>query len=100
MPARGRRRETIARHWPAGTRVSEPAGGLSLWLELADGVEGAALFEAALEQGIGTLPGHLFSSRGDYRRHLRLSCGLRWDAKMEQALRTLGALADRLRRKQ
>lgn len=93
-------REAIARHWPAGTRVSEPAGGLSLWLELADGVEGAALFEAALEQGIGTLPGHLFSSRGDYRRHLRLSCGLRWDAKMEQALRTLGATADRLRQRQ
>lgn len=92
-------REAIARHWPAGTRVSEPAGGLSLWLELPDGVEGGALFEAALAHGIGTLPGHLFSSRGDWRQHLRLSCGLRWDAKMEQALRTLGATADRLRRR-
>ncbi len=92
-------REAIARHWPAGTRVSEPAGGMALWLELADGVEGGALFEAALAQGIGTLPGHLFSNRDDYRHHLRLSCGLRWDAKMEQALRALGATADRLRRR-
>lgn len=93
-----RYRDVIARHWPAGTRVSEPAGGMALWLELADGVEGQALFEAALAQGIGTLPGHLFSNRDEYRHHLRLSCGLLWDAKIDQALRALGATAGRLRR--
>lgn len=93
-----RYRDAIARHWPAGTRVSEPAGGMALWLELPAGVEGQALFEAALTQGIGTLPGHLFSSRGEYREHLRLSCGLPWDAKIEDALRALGAMATGLRK--
>lgn len=88
-----RYREAIARHWPAGTCVSEPAGGLALWLELPARIEGQALFEAALAQGIGVLPGHAFSSRGDYRHHLRLSFGPRWSATIEDALRRLGALA-------
>ncbi|HEY0660134.1 MAG TPA: PLP-dependent aminotransferase family protein [Lysobacter sp.] len=88
-----RYRQAIAEHWPAGTCASEPAGGLSLWVELPALVEGQTLFEAALARGIGTLPGHLFSSRGDYRHHLRLSCGLPWSVEVERALRTLGKLA-------
>lgn len=91
-----RYREVIAQHWPEGTRVSEPAGGMALWLELPAPLEGQALFEAALARGIGTLPGHLFSNRGDYRHHLRLSCGLKWDAPVEAGLRTVGSLAQRL----
>lgn len=92
-----RYREAIVRHWPADTGVSEPAGGMALWLELPAQIEGQALFEAALARGIGTLPGPLFSNRGNYRHHLRLSCGLRWDAKVEEALRALGLLAKQMR---
>lgn len=88
-----RYRAAIARYWPAGCGVCEPAGGLVLWIELPPRVDGQALFEAALARGIGTLPGHLFSLRGDYRHHLRLSCGLPWSAKVEQALHVVGALA-------
>lgn len=90
-------RAAIQRHFPDGTRVSDPAGGMTLWLELADGVEGQALFEAALARGIGSLPGHLFSTRGDCRNHLRLGCGLRWNADIDAGLRELGRLATTLR---
>ena len=93
-----RYRAAIAQYWPAGTRASEPAGGMALWVELPGEAEGQALFAAALDRGIGTLPGHLFSSRGDHRHHLRLSCGLPWDAQVEGALRTLGRLAQQLAR--
>jgi DNA-binding transcriptional MocR family regulator len=88
-----RLRAAVERHWPAGTRCSEPAGGLSLWLQLPPGGDGGALFEAALAEGIGISPGPLFSSRGDYRGHLRLSCGLPWDERLDEALRRLGQLA-------
>jgi DNA-binding transcriptional MocR family regulator len=87
--------EAISRHWPAGTRASEPRGGLSLWLQLPEGGDGYALFEAALAQGIGTSPGVLFSSRGDYADCLRLSCGMPWTPRMDQALKRLGQLAGR-----
>jgi DNA-binding transcriptional MocR family regulator len=90
-------RAAILRHFPAGTRVSDPKGGMTLWLELAEHVEGQALFEAALARGIGSLPGHLFSIRGDYRQHLRLGCGLRWGAEVDAGLRELGRLATNLR---
>jgi len=91
-----RYRAAIAQHWPRGTCVSEPAGGMALWVQLPDDVQGQALFEAGLAHGIGTLPGHLFSSRGEHRHHLRLSFGLPWDAPVEGALRTLGQLAHQL----
>jgi DNA-binding transcriptional MocR family regulator len=93
-----RLREAIVRHWPAGTRIGDPAGGLSLWLQLADGGSGQVLFEAALAAGIGTSPGHLYSSRGDYADHLRLSCGQPWSETLENAMRRLGKLAARLPR--
>ncbi|MGJ7902517.1 PLP-dependent aminotransferase family protein [Lysobacter sp. 1R34A] len=86
-------RQALLDHWPDGTCVAEPAGGMTLWIELPEDIDGQALFEAALERGIGTLPGHLFSNRGDYTHHLRLSCGQPWDGKIEAALRTVGELA-------
>ncbi|WP_408951060.1 PLP-dependent aminotransferase family protein [Lysobacter sp. Hz 25] len=89
-------RQALLDHWPDGTCVAEPAGGMTLWIELPADIDGQALFEAALERGIGTLPGHLFSNRGDYSHHMRLSCGQPWDRKIETALRTVGELAKRL----
>lgn len=89
-------RQALLDHWPDGTCVAEPAGGMTLWIELPVDIDGQALFEAALERGIGTLPGHLFSNRGDYSHHMRLSCGQPWDRKIETALRTVGELAKRL----
>jgi DNA-binding transcriptional MocR family regulator len=88
-----RLQEGIRRYWPAETRVCSPRGGLSLWLQLPTDIDVYALFEAALEDGIGTSPGMLFSSRGDYADCLRLSCGLPWSEKLERALRRLGQLA-------
>jgi DNA-binding transcriptional MocR family regulator len=93
-----RLRDAIVRHWPQGTRVGDPAGGLSLWLQLPDGGSGQALFEAALAEGIGTSPGHLYSSRGDYADHLRLSCGQPWSETLERAMRRLAKLATQVAR--
>ncbi|MBE1159229.1 PLP-dependent aminotransferase family protein [Dyella acidiphila] len=87
--------EGIARYWPQQTRASTPRGGLSLWLQLPPDIDVQALFEAALAAGIGTSPGMLFSSRGDYADCLRLSCGMPWGDTMDRAMRRLGQLAAR-----
>ena len=86
-------RAAISRYWPAGTRCSEPAGGLSLWLQLPEGGDADALAQAAMAEGIGISPGTLFSGRGDYRDHVRLGCGLPWSETLDDALRRLGAMA-------
>lgn len=86
-------RGSIARHWPAGTCVSQPRGGLVLWVRLPSGFDAQALFERASEAGIGIVPGPLFSAAGAYRDCVRLSCATAWDTRVEQALKTLGRLA-------
>jgi DNA-binding transcriptional MocR family regulator len=88
-----RYREAIARHFPPGTAVSDPDGGLVLWLELPEDVDGRALFEQALDERIGIAPGMIFSAKGEYRNYVRLAMGGGWNASIDDALRRLGRLA-------
>jgi DNA-binding transcriptional MocR family regulator len=85
--------EAIAQYFPAGTRVSNPAGGVVLWLELPGQVDGLELFHSALAQRIGIAPGIIFSAKADYRNFVRLSAGVEWTAEVEDALSRLGKLA-------
>jgi DNA-binding transcriptional MocR family regulator len=84
---------TIDKSFPAGTRVSRPAGGFVLWLELPQPFKTRALFQTALEEGICFAPGEVFSASGRYANCLRLSCGHSWDARIERGVMRLGALA-------
>jgi DNA-binding transcriptional MocR family regulator len=79
--------------FPAGTRVTRPAGGFVLWLELPKPADTRELFNAALAEGICFAPGDVFSASGRYRNCLRLSCAHPWNARIEKGVATLGALA-------
>jgi DNA-binding transcriptional MocR family regulator len=85
--------EGIARYFPEGTRVTDPAGGVVLWVELPREVDGVALFERALAAGIGIAPGIVFSAKGEYRNFIRLSAGIDWTPDIEAALARLGRLS-------
>jgi DNA-binding transcriptional MocR family regulator len=84
--------DAIARYFPAGTRVTRPAGGVVLWIELPRSVDGAELFRTALASRIGIAPGIVFSAKADYRNFIRLSCGLPWTSTLERALERLGRM--------
>ena len=83
----------VARHFPLGTRLSLPPGGLCLWLELPEGFSSAALFTAALAEGIRIAPGSMFSNSGRYEHCLRLACTHPVTPALEEVCRTLGAMA-------
>lgn len=83
----------IGQAFPPGTRVTQPAGGFVLWVELPAPVSTRALFHNGLEKGICFAPGDLFSATGRFANCLRLSCGETWSATIEHGLRVLGALA-------
>lgn len=85
----------IARHFPAGVRVSRPAGGYFVWVEFDQGFDALALHHAALEHGISVAPGPIFSARRHFRNCLRLNYGQPWDGRFEAAMETLGTLAGR-----
>lgn len=84
---------TIDRSFPEGTRVSRPAGGFVLWLELPQQVKTRQLFQRALDEGICFAPGEVFSASGRFANYLRLSCGHSWDARIERGVMRLGELA-------
>jgi DNA-binding transcriptional MocR family regulator len=83
----------IDRSFPKGTKVTRPAGSFVLWLELPQSVQTRPLFDEALDHGICFAPGEVFSASGRYGHCLRLSCGNRWDARIEQGVLKLGELA-------
>ncbi len=91
--------DAIARYFPAGTRVTRPAGGFSLWLELPADVDTVALYVAAEEQKIVIAPGRIFSTRGKYRNCLRLN-GAFWSEETRWAVESLGRMATELCRQQ
>jgi DNA-binding transcriptional MocR family regulator len=82
----------VARHFPAATRISRPAGGFVLWVELPEEIDTLALYERARREGIDFVPGPLFSASGRYRNCLRLNCGLPVTPAVEAAVRGLGAM--------
>lgn len=89
-------RQAIAKYFPAGTRVTRPAGGYMLWVELPPSVDGLALYRAARKERISVLPGAIFSATGRFRHHLRINCGMRWSDRADRALLTLGRIAENL----
>jgi len=88
----GRMSEAIARYFPPETRVTRPAGGYVLWVQLPEGCDSVGMYTRALEQNIFICPGVLFSTDDGYRRYIRLSAS-RWSPEVEEALIKLGKMA-------
>jgi DNA-binding transcriptional MocR family regulator len=86
----------VARHFPAGTRVSSPRGGCFLWIELPEGLDAMALHARALDVGVAISPGPIFSPQGGHRNCIRLSCGQPWTGEVEAAIKLVGRLAGKL----
>jgi len=83
----------IASAFPEGTKVSRPAGGFVLWLELPKSIDTRKLFQDALTQGICFAPGDVFSATNRFSNCLRLSAGYRWDQRLERGVWKLGEMA-------
>jgi DNA-binding transcriptional MocR family regulator len=83
----------IRESFPEGTRVTRPAGGFVLWVELPRRIDAIELYHRALEQRISIAPGPIFSAKQKYPNFIRLSCGQPWSDRLEQALAALGRLA-------
>jgi DNA-binding transcriptional MocR family regulator len=84
--------QAAAKYFPEGTKISRPAGGYVLWLELPNHVDALRLYRLAALQGISIIPGLIFSASGQFRNHIRLSCGFPLDDSIDNALCKLGKL--------
>ncbi len=82
----------IEQHFPEGTRITRPKGGIVIWVELPECLNTVRLQDIVFEKDIAYAPGEIFSNSGNYQHHLRISYGCYWEPRIEKALIRLGAL--------
>lgn len=81
----------LSSHLPAGSRVSRPAGGKMLWVELPPGGDALDLYARCREHGITLSPGSIYSATDRYRHCFRVNCSF-WDEHTRAGLARLCAL--------
>ncbi len=81
----------VMRHFPAGTRVTRPAGGFVLWVQLPERVDALELYKLALKGGITLAPGHVFSATHQFSNFIRLNAAA-FNYSIERALERLGEM--------
>ncbi|WP_034302783.1 PLP-dependent aminotransferase family protein [Herbaspirillum sp. RV1423] len=89
-------RHFVLRFFPEGTRVSEPAGGYILWIELPPRVDAMELYRRCLVLGITIAPGRIFAATNQYSHFIRLNYSYTWSAEIEKALKTIGKIVAEL----
>ena len=85
--------QTIAQHFPEGTKTSRPQGGLSLWVEFDKKIQTRKLYDLAIKQNISIAPGRMFSLQDQFENCMRLCIGLPWSEETQQKLIEVGRLA-------
>jgi DNA-binding transcriptional MocR family regulator len=85
----------VARYFPSETKVTRPAGGLVLWVELPGHLDSREYFFRARAERISVVPGLICSTFDKYRSFIRLTCGGVWNNELEQGMEKLGRLASK-----
>ncbi|HET9933309.1 MAG TPA: PLP-dependent aminotransferase family protein, partial [Polyangiaceae bacterium] len=93
---RSRTVDTLRKHFPEAHLRRVPSGGFSLWLELPQGTDESAFVQAALEAGVQINPGAPWFAAEPSGPHLRLSIAGASAELLEEGVRRLGALFQRL----
>lgn len=87
--------QAIADYFPEGTRISRPAGGYVLWIELPRHADALELYRRARQHNISIAPGHLFSLSSRYEHFIRIGFGAPFSPEIDRSLRRLGGLVPR-----
>jgi DNA-binding transcriptional MocR family regulator len=80
----------VLRYFPKDTKISSPRGGLNLWVQLNDSIDGVELYKEAVQDNILVVPGVLCSGSGKYQNCIRIGCGRALDKKLEKTIQTVG----------
>ncbi|MET4576939.1 PLP-dependent aminotransferase family protein [Ottowia thiooxydans] len=88
--------QAVSRYFPEGTRLTVPRGGLSLWVELPQGLSATTLFHAALAEKLVIAPGTIFTNSSRFDSNLRVNCGWPFTPEIDHAFARLGQLVGTL----
>lgn len=82
---------SAARKYLSGTaKYGYPNGGVSLWIELPEGVGAEAFCSRMLEKNVILTPGSQYDMSGEEDRHVRLSFANLSDDKIDVGLKRMG----------
>jgi DNA-binding transcriptional MocR family regulator len=82
----------LAESFPPEIKITRPAGGFVLWVELPKNVSALKLHELAMAEKISIAPGPMFSAKQSFANFIRISCGHPWSNRMERAIGILSYL--------
>lgn len=88
--------QAITEHFPPGTKISSPAGGYALWVELDARVNAFELYQAAIAHNISIAPGQIFSTDARYTNFIRISYGITYDDVVDKSFKLLGELIEKM----
>ncbi|CQI90211.1 aminotransferase-like domain-containing protein [Yersinia rohdei] len=89
-------RQAVVEHFPSNVKISHPAGGYFLWLELARPFNASELYRRALEQGVSIAPGRMFTTGNQFDHCFRLNASFAWSEQSEKAIQILAQLITQL----
>ncbi len=87
----------VSKSFPDATRITNPCGGLALWIELPEWADTVELYRRARDAGISLAIGPMFTLSRDFRRFLRLSAG-RLGQREEEAIRVVARMTHEMKR--
>lgn len=82
----------VNQYFPSGTQMTNPQGGMMLWVVLPPGFDSLKLYEETRKQGVIFGPGTIHSVNGAYRNCLRIST-VSWNDQVHRAIEIMGRLA-------
>ncbi|MGE4292186.1 MAG: PLP-dependent aminotransferase family protein [Desulfovibrio sp.] len=84
--------ESIKRHFPEGVTISDPDGGMFLWVTLPEGYSSMKLIDKAVERKVAFVPGKPFYvDPGQGENTLRLNFSNASEAMIEEGVSRLGS---------
>ncbi|WP_319467476.1 PLP-dependent aminotransferase family protein [uncultured Pseudodesulfovibrio sp.] len=90
----GRQREVmvemIRKYFPSEVVITEPEGGMFLWVTMPEGVSSMDLFDVAIKQKVAFVPGRPFYVDGSGENTLRLNFSNSDESRIEEGIKRLG----------
>ena len=80
------------KYFPEGTKHTVPEGGLFVWAELPEGVDGLKVFNAAVEAGVAFVPGTYFYPDGGHENTMRLNFSMCEIPAIQAGMERLGVV--------
>lgn len=82
--------QLIDRHFPENIKITQPKGGMALWIELAPGFDATQLSLALLKDNIGLLPGKVFTTTDYYNNYFRIGFSNPHTEELERKFKRIG----------